>query len=68
MATLFYIAIGLCTKVVILVLYVANIVFDLGGSSDVLYVGFIHHVMLSCLRKVLFSNHSPVRLRLLHID
>ena len=68
MASLLYVAIRLSTKVVILVLYVADIVFNFWSRSDVLNVCFVHQIMLSCLRKVLLSNHSAVRLRLLHID
>ena len=68
MAPFFNITVCLSTKIVLLVLYITNIIFDFRGSSDVLDVRFVHEVVLSCLRKVLLSNHSAVRLRLLHID
>ena len=67
MAPLLYIAIGLGAEVVFMVMYVGDVVLYFGCRSDVLDVRLVHHIMLSCLREILLSYHSSVRLRLFHI-
>lgn len=63
-----YIAVRLRCKVVVVILNVTDLVFDFRSSSDVLYVRFVHQVVLSSLRKILLSNHAAIRLRFLYID
>lgn len=63
-----YIAVRLRCKVVVVILNVTDLVFNFRSSSDVLYVRFVHQVVLSSLRKILLSNHAAIRLRFLYID
>lgn len=54
------VVVGLLCEVLILILEVADFVFDLRCSPDVLDVCFFDHAVVSCLRKVLLSDHTTV--------